>query len=370
MVDSAREDFFKTVIEERRRPDARVGLSPLERERLDHALKVLANSSSYGMFAEFVRRELGSGREEVRVWGLDGSTFVTKVSAVEEPGQFCFPPLAAVTTAAARLMLALLERLVTDSGGTYAFCDTDSMAIVATKSGGLVAAPCGERRNREGEHALRALSWKQADAIVARFHPLNPYDPDVVPGSILKVENENFREYSRRREHVYAFSISAKRYALFNLAGDGRPILRKWSEHGLGHLLNPTDPDSEDRDWIRQAWDAILREELGLEVPELPWLDRPAVSRLTASSPHFLRPFEDLNDQLPYDEQVKPFNFLLSVQLAAFGCPTGYDPERFQLIAPYESDPRRWLEMDWTDRYSGERFRISISDEWWRKDPA
>ena len=35
-------------------------------------------------------------------------------------------------TAAARLMLALLEREVTKVGGSYAFCDTDSLAIVAT----------------------------------------------------------------------------------------------------------------------------------------------------------------------------------------------------------------------------------------------
>lgn len=35
-------------------------------------------------------------------------------------------------------MLALLERVVTDQGGSYAFCDTDSMAVVATDNGNLV----------------------------------------------------------------------------------------------------------------------------------------------------------------------------------------------------------------------------------------
>jgi hypothetical protein len=28
----------------------------------------------------------------------------------------------------------------------------------------------------------------------------------------------------------------------------------RWSEHGLGHLRNPLNPDSEDRGWIPQAW--------------------------------------------------------------------------------------------------------------------
>jgi hypothetical protein len=27
----------------------------------------------------------------------------------------------------------------------------------------------------------------------------------------------------------------------------------RWSEHGLGHLLNPTNPEDEDREWIAQV---------------------------------------------------------------------------------------------------------------------
>jgi hypothetical protein len=59
---------------------------------------------------------------------------------------------------------------------------------------------------------------------------------------------------------LYCYAISAKRYALFNLDDDGRPVMRKWSEHGLGHLLNPIDPESDDRDWIRQYWEGIVTE--------------------------------------------------------------------------------------------------------------
>ena len=33
-------------------------------------------------------------------------------------------------------------------------------------------------------------------------------------------------------------------------------------------------------------------------------------------------------------------------------------PQRFQLIHPWEPNPRRWLELDWTDHYSGHLFRI------------
>jgi hypothetical protein len=87
------------------------------------------------------------------------------------PGAYCFPPLAALIAGAARLMLALPERSATDLGGTYAMCDTDSMAIVATETGGL--KPC--------------------------------------PGSVLKREDVNIDEHGRQRE-VWCLAISVKRY--------------------------------------------------------------------------------------------------------------------------------------------------------------
>ena len=34
-------------------------------------------------------------------------------------------------------------------------------------------------------------------------------------------------------------------------------------------------------------------------------------------------------------------------------------PERFQLIAPHEPNPRRWLKLPWIDRYSGKTFCIT-----------
>lgn len=89
------------------------------------------------------------------------------------------------------------------------------------------------------------------------------------------------------------------------------------------------------------------------------WLDRPAVARISASTAASLRPFlASYNEGRSFLERVKPFNFLLCVQVAPFGHPAGYPPQRFQLIHPYEPDPRCWLELEWIDRYSGHRFRI------------
>ena len=138
---------------------------------------------------------------------------------------YFFPPIAALITAGARCMLAMLERSVTDAGGTYAMEDTDSMAIVATPDGGLVPCPGGPHRwtralakhyagpnAMAAREALRALSFAEVDAIVNRFAALNPYDRTAVPGSILKVEDVNFADEQSRQ--LWCYAISSKRYAL------------------------------------------------------------------------------------------------------------------------------------------------------------
>ena len=56
---------------------------------------------------------------------------------------------------------------------------------------------------------------------------------------------------------------------------------------------------------------------------------------------------------------MKPFNFLSTCHVRPFGHPDRVRPERFQLIAPHEPNPRRWLKMPWIDRYSGQTFRIT-----------
>jgi hypothetical protein len=239
-IDPRRDDFFATLIEERRRTLGREDLAAEAQESLRGFLKVLANSGCYGIFAQIDREELGSKREEVTIYGL-GDPFQQKLSAVETPGAYSFPPLAACITGAARLMLALLERLVTDAGGHYAFCDTDSMTITASPDGGQP----------------NTLSFAQVDRIVDRFTTLNPYNPELVGGSILELEEWNLDPDTGERRQLYCYAISAKRYALYNLE-DGRPLLRKWSEHGLGHLLNPLDQKAEDRDLARHVWQQIL----------------------------------------------------------------------------------------------------------------
>ena len=222
--------------------------------------------------------------------------------------------------------------------------------------------PGGPHALPDGREAVKALAWPEIDEIVRTFERLNPYDREVVPGSVLKVEGENADRATGQRRDLHCYGISAKRYALYNLEG-GEPVIRKASRHGLGHLLNPKDPDKRDDSWVDEVWTYIIRKDaLGLPAKEPSWFGRPAVGRVGVSSPQSLALFAGVNRGKDYAGQVKPGNFMLSAQVADLGHPRGVDPEHFHLIAPYNPDPRQWLKMRWIDRYSGETYRVTLSE--------
>ena len=244
------------------------------------------------------------------------------------------------------------------------------MAIVATREGGLIPCEGGLELGPSGRQSVSALSWKTVEQISRKFEGLNPYDRTAVPGSILKIEDENRDPVSKKQRQIHCLAISTKRYALFKLTKNGVPHLigkktgeekDRWSEHGLGHLLNPIDPESEDRDWISRIWLNIVRRALGHTTENLGFEDLPAVGRITVSSPSVMKPLANLNRGKKYAEQIKPFNFLISCHIKPFGHPFRADPERFHLIAPYEPDPRRWLQARWFDEYSGDEYGITTS---------
>jgi hypothetical protein len=170
------------------------------------------------------------------------------------------------------------------------------------------------------------------------------------------------------QRQLYCLAISAKRYALFLIPKNGEPALLRaginnkkdrWSRHGLGHLLNPTDPDASDRNWTAAVWDTLVRTSYGLKAKTLRFAQLPAIGRTTVSSPGLMKSFESLNSGKPYAAQIKPFNFLLTAHVIPFGHPAGVDPERFHLVTPYDSDPSKWLDAEWIDHHSKEPFRVT-----------
>jgi hypothetical protein len=192
-VDANKGSFFKHVIEQRAANEAN--------KSLHYFLKILANSGSYGLFVELNPSE-NRDRAEIKVFSGE-ETFPDTPPVIETPGHWYCPPVASLITSGGRLLLAMLEASVRKAGGTYLFCDTDSLCIVSSKNGGPLRIP--------GAKGERVLTWSEVDAIVKRFESLNPYN---LQGSILKVHKLNWNKKGERR-HLYGYSIAAKRYAIY-----------------------------------------------------------------------------------------------------------------------------------------------------------
>ena len=210
-INPAIDDFYKRVIDLRRSVKRQLNkqkeknADEREIKRLDSeqmALKILANATSYGVFIELNVEETDEQNDVLRFHTATGSR-KAHAAKREEPGEFFHPLLGTLITGAARLMLAITERLLIDEGLDWAFCDTDSMAF---------AAPEGMALGEFEKRVRRICAW---------FEPLNPYEQR---GSILEFEDQNFaRDASGRMqlEPLYCSAISAKRYALFNLDSSG-----------------------------------------------------------------------------------------------------------------------------------------------------
>ncbi len=344
-IDPAKDDFYKRLIDLRSevkskekaagRADDEAEAVRLRAEQM--ALKLCANATSYGIFVELNVAEQDKP-QEVMCYGGDKAGFPTRVRNVEKPGKHFHPLLATLITGGARLMLAMAERLATDSGVGWAFCDTDSMAL---------AKPEGMDQSDFLERATQVSEW---------FATLNPYEHK---GPLFKLEDANYAVKDGKQpdqlESLYCFAVSAKRYTLFNLDERGRPVLRKASAHGLGHLRPPYEEDKAPRSipkpvvslgeigverWQCDLWYRIVEAALGdapeqVRLEDLPGFQGPAVSRYAATTPNLLRWFDRYNNGKPYRNQVKPFNFLLSYQ-PGYNVPGGKAPPK--PVSAYDKD--------------------------------
>jgi len=323
-------------------------------EAEQQALKVTANSSCYGIFLE-LRVVEHAKRQRAAYFGYDGKRRQTRIGGTEEPGAFFHPLLATLTTGGARLLLGIAERLAADQGIGWAFCDTDSMAL---------ACPSGMAWEEFVSRAERVRSW---------FADLDPC-PEL--GELFKCEAANYAldESGRTTAELaplFCLAVSTKRYVLFNVCEAGRPLLRKASGHGLGHLRAPYGPQDDSpvpappvtQDelglprWQHDVWYRIVEAALGgrpnqVVLDDLPGFDRPAMARYAATTPHLLSWFASYNATRSYRRQVRPFGFLLALQIKnsaqrlgaqekdpALGVVLGALGELPRGIAPYDPDP-------------------------------
>jgi hypothetical protein len=311
-VRPGRDDFYKLLIDQRRRiqkkESAAAGSEKAGLNAQQQGLKILANSTSYGIFVELNVQSLERAKD-VECYDHLGVGRTIRTSKIEEPGRYFHPLLGTLITGAARLMLACAERNVLDQGLDWAFCDTDSLAIA--NANGLATPEFIAR-------VETVLDW---------FKPLNPYEEK---GSILQLEKVNFPlGHANKREALRptnVLAISAKRYALFDLDSEGKPDLRKGSRHGLGHFMPPyRDPDRERvarlgvELWQADFWrEIILAYDTGK--PDEPQLENlagllgAAPTRYAVTNQTLLTWFKSYNATVPARDQVWPFNFLLTYQ--------------------------------------------------------
>lgn len=372
---------FVAMIEERHRIKHTTDMDPDEQKRLDLFLKITANATAYGSLARFDRRD-EIKRVPVTVYGPGNDGFPDRTQHPEDPGPYCFPPVAASISAGARLMLALIERLVTDVGGTYAFMDTDSIAIVATPAGGAVPCPTADA------DTVTALSHSQVGQVLRRFESLNPYGADVVNDDPSLGRSPWKVEYHSLDDEIWCYAIATKRYALYHSTTSGPRLVTvidepeesaadeetapdlvgdamvDWSEHGLGLYLDPTDEQSRDgqgrRKWISDAWQWILTAALtDVALPLPSWANRYALTQFTVSSPRHARWFRLAETGSHKGGKPRPFGFGLlgHVDPFAAGLVDGHP------AAPYDRTPPSWPALSWYDRRSGNRITaVNASD--------
>jgi hypothetical protein len=333
------DDFFRHVIEQRKRNTSN--------ESLGHFLKILANAGSYGLFVELTPEK---PKKPSGIKVFSGQESFPQISNVlENQGRWYFPPIAALITAGGRLLLAMLEKCVTDARGSYLFCDTDSLCIVASKNGGLVPCPGGVHKLPGGHEAIKALSWRNVRDIAHRFADLNPYDPEAVPGSILKIEDVNFDSSGTQRQ-LCGYAISAKRYALYKRSKHSLSVVDP-KAHGLGYLFPPKSINEHEPDWTFEAWEWLLREALELPCSEPAWFDLPAMMRIVLSTPHVLHRL---------DRATRPFNFVLCPLLDTVGgYPAGVDPCHFTLITPFTKHREQWSDAKCVNVFDGKTYRLA-----------
>jgi hypothetical protein len=331
-IDPYKDDLFKHTIEQRK-------LHKSDKD-LQYWLKVFANSM-YGFFAE-INPEPTPERKPVtiRVYsGEDDYIPPKRFHVKEKQGHWYAPYLASLITAGGRLLLAMLEKSVTNAGGTHAWADTDALAIVSSKKGRSL-------RHIPGCKEIKALPWSTVKQITAKFEDLNPYD-DVkgVDVRLLNLIDANYQNFdpSLPRRQLLGFSIAAKRYVLYERSGNRVSIVDP-KAHGLGYLYPPADSPKDWHDaheaprWIYEFWEHLLRIALRLEGKPPRWRARPQMMRMTVTTFNVLKRLHEW-------EGFRPYNFFLCPVLADGGYPANINPERFRLVAPFESKQTKWTHL-------------------------
>ena len=324
--------IFKTIVEQKQiAKDGSTGDDDLAALAL--GLKEMANSGAYGIYAE-VNVKPPKSDDPIAGDVYADIAFESLKVHNERPGAFANPILASLITGGARLILAMLEREVNDRGGTFAFCDTDSLAIC-----------CGDRC----PDGVPCLPESAIDEIIARFDSLSPYDPTIVP-HLLKVEYPGVTD-------LRCFAVSAKRYVLYRWRPGNRIQIVKASESALGAIIGRSVHETTPK-LGRRIWLSILMAHLDVNsnqrrrAKRLIDFDVPMRRKFPISAPAILSRLNPHNRSKSYDHRIKPYGFVQSITPAVIG------PNEPLPIAPFERDLAKSKRLQWVDYHTGDPIRL------------
>ena len=217
-INPRKENFIKQLIEKRleikQSADSEIDAT------IQNTIKIIANTASYGIHIQVNSQKSERQNESVTVYGIDEpfSANQNAIARKEIPAKYFNPILGVFLPAAARLVLAAAESIVTSHRDGYvAYMDTDSIMV----------------------------SPKHAREVQEFFQKLNSYDNKNV--QFFKIEKS---DDGKQLENILFYGISSKRYVLFEHDGARNKFnIHKFTSHGLAHLL---DVDA------KQWWHDIL----------------------------------------------------------------------------------------------------------------
>jgi hypothetical protein len=310
-------------------------------------LRVVANSLVFGIPARFDEVRRREGRR--RIVG-------------ERPGPRTFLPVPASVAAGARLLLAVLDRMVSDLGGLVAYRDTDSSLIPALPDGGDVTLADGSIH--------RALSWPEVDTVLGAFDGLsgNPASP---------VWNT---ERGTPEAPLHALVYGPKRHVEFTSSGDRPSIMRRrrqidTSEGAIaevvarteaqlgGTFVDPPMMSGRSADGGRRWSLAAVEREIAhtrklLSQPDAlrspaPWdsvgsVAFPALQRFMVKTPEMARSLPACLGPRPGTRYVT--GVLDITQRDLRGAPVALDPG---------GDLADWPNLRWVDRVTGRPVRVT-----------
>jgi hypothetical protein len=182
---------------------------------------------------------------------------------------------------------------------------------------------------------------------------LNPYDRRYIKGSILSLVKANHvdSDSSQPRRQLYGYSVSSKRYAIYEKTSHDDIKVIEPKAHGLGYLAAPKEEkEGEEGNWIAEAWDWLLRSELGLRCTAPSWLDIPAMMPIVISTPNILQRLDP-----------RPFSFLLLPQVdSGGGHPANVDNSRFTLVTSFTSKRNEWLKSECINIFDGKVYQLAL----------